>query len=381
MNIVFCDITNNYPKSFSANNSKFGMLAKGLIKQDSSLNITFINESFKKDIIFTDDVVVNIGKISIYSIKNNRIGLINRFVNVFKILTILKSNRDDTNFLIFAEGSVLAHTLITYYSKKLGYKVGFIFHEWHIGFKMKLHHKINKWLMDYLHPRQADFILPISHFLEKKVQNLHKRYHILPIIGTFDKVISSNFKPCQSDYFLYCASVAYYKVIIFIINSFEILHQRKCNERLCLILSGNQNRIDKIRKYINDHRLGENIIILSGLSDDELYSCYSNSLALLIPLEPSITEKARFSQKIAEYLSSKRPIITTNVGEILFYFKDNENCYISDYNEIDFSNTMEFVIDNKVKSTKIGFEGYLLGKKYFSEDVISNNFLSFLKSL
>ena len=64
-------------------------------------------------------------------------------------------------------------------------------------------------------------------------------------------------------------------------------------------------------------------------------------MGLLIPLDPnSLADIARFSQKIAEYVSTSRPIITSNVGEIPYYFKDKENAIICEYSAKSYADAM-----------------------------------------
>ena len=44
--------------------------------------------------------------------------------------------------------------------------------------------------------------------------------------------------------------------------------------------------------------------------------------------EKSLQDRARFSQKIAEYLMAQRPIITVDTGDIPYYFTHGKNAYI-----------------------------------------------------
>ena len=72
------------------------------------------------------------------------------------------------------------------------------------------------------------------------------------------------------------------------------------------------------------------VIFIQQIPYVELIEIYESSLGLLIPLDPnSLADIARFSQKIAEYLSSSRPVITNNVGEIPYYFTDRKDIIIS----------------------------------------------------
>ena len=62
---------------------------------------------------------------------------------------------------------------------------------------------------------------------------------------------------------------------------------------------------------------------------------YVGASALLIPIEDTVQDYARFPHKIGEYLASGNPIISTNYGEMKNnkVFVDEESVLIaSDYN-------------------------------------------------
>ena len=105
----------------------------------------------------------------------------------------------------------------------------------------------------------------------------------------------------------------------------------------------------------------------SDLPYSELINYYLNAKALLIPLRDTLQDIARFPHKIAEYTASKKPIITTNIGEIPVYFIDGANALvIQDFNIDAYSQKMQYVIDYPDESIKIGIKGWETGKKYFN---------------
>ncbi len=132
-----------------------------------------------------------------------------------------------------------------------------------------------------------------------------------------------------------------------------------------MVLNGPDNYRENIVKYIEEKELSERIVIKSKLPYKELINEYLNAKALLIPLDPNYEQdEARFSQKIAEYLSSKSPIITNNVGEIKYYFNDDEiiRC---EFNDESFAKTFTWVEKNGKKAKEIGLKGYERGLKEF----------------
>ena len=113
-----------------------------------------------------------------------------------------------------------------------------------------------------------------------------------------------------------------------------------------------------------------------------LMDLYANALALIIPLDPgNIQDEARFSQKIAEYLSSGSPIISNNVGEIRYYFKDKENIILCDYDIDGFVEVFKWVTRNPDKAKQIGVNGLNLKKKEFDYRELGDRLHKFMQSL
>ena len=124
----------------------------------------------------------------------------------------------------------------------------------------------------------------------------------------------------------------------------------------------------KIAMDIVAKKMEHEILIKRKLPYKELLRLYSDAIALIIPLDPdSEQDKARFSQKIAEYTSSKTPIITNWVGEIPYYFHQGKDVVIAqDYSEKGFSDVFLWCLSHKQELLEIGYHGYQIGKENFN---------------
>ena len=119
-----------------------------------------------------------------------------------------------------------------------------------------------------------------------------------------------------------------------------------------------------VYNYIGDD---ENIMIISNLLYADLIAHYKSAKALLIPLRNTIQDTARFPHKISEYTASQAVIISTNYGEIQYYFNDGLNAIISDKYSIKmFSAKIDWVLDNENSLKSIKERSYSLGNKYFN---------------
>lgn len=228
--------------------------------------------------------------------------------------------------------------------------------------------KLNDFLYDNYSMFLFDCYVPISHFLDEylKGKNINSKTLIIPPICDFDHFNKLNCSNNFNDhYFLYCGSSAYDDVIKFIIEAFEKL---KADDSiiLYLVLSG---EISIQIKELIKRNIGR-VKLFSKLDYNELICLYKNALALLIPLRNSKQDEARFPQKICEYVASNRIIISTNFGEVKYYFHDMNNALIADdYDVVLYAEKMEWVLLNISKIKKLEENAYKSGRKYF--DVIS----------
>jgi glycosyltransferase involved in cell wall biosynthesis len=220
--------------------------------------------------------------------------------------------------------------------------------------------------------------VPISQYLEESVKEKKSQLLSIKIPPLFD-FNKFDFKQNieKKSYFLYVGYAGYIKPILKILDSFEIINDN--SYYLYLILHGN---LDEVENRIKKHPKKDLIKLNTKLEYEALIQYMFDAKALLIPLEDSIKDIARFPNKISEYLATKRPIITTNYGEIKYYFKDQENALIADSDEPEeFSSKMEFVISNPQKSEEIGANGNKIGLKYFNNINYREPLITFISKL
>lgn len=109
---------------------------------------------------------------------------------------------------------------------------------------------------------------------------------------------------------------------------------------------------------------------------------YKNACGLLIPLRPTVQDRARFPHKIGEYVASGNPVVTTNYGEITKYFKDGESALIArNYDIAEFSRKMEFIISNPEKAQEIGWKGKQVGLDNFDYKQYGHRIKEFIDSI
>lgn len=384
MNIIFLDCTQNFGHQFSATNSKTRYMIKGLRAfGDSCTIINSINGMVginNVEKIFDDET----GEVITYPFKKNI--FISWLFNIKDLYNDLKSHRKkgDKNFIILEFPDYHIYILYIILARMLNYKIITISHEW--GPTITSTRNIRKpsvWLYTKTFGYMVDGILPISEYIIERIKHFKKPYIKLPVIADFSEINeTSNVLIIEKySYFLYCVYAGYKRTIIPIIDSYMVYRNNGGNSKLLLILSGSSSQIHVIEDYVKNIKAEEYIIIKTKVPYPELNLLYSNALALIIPLNPYCEQdKARFSQKIAEYLSSGSPIISNNVGEVKHYFVDKKNIILCDYPN-GFSDAFTWVTKNIQNSKEIGQNGYKLGKLNFDFRIIGENIHNFLHNL
>lgn len=292
---------------------------------------------------------------------------------VFREIALLKE-RKKKNQLDFAIVSTHRFkSILIYYivSRMLGFKIVLNYVEFSSGIKKKWHQfniRSNDWLFDQFAPKLSDGVLPISEYLIRHMKKVNPTVPYLKLAGLTDYNRYNNIEAIGPDkYFLFCGAANYKETVFFIIDSYVALIENSGKHTyLYLVINGNPTDVKDIKDYIEASKKPEWIKFFTRLTDRQLYTYYKNAIALLIPLRPNLQDIARFPHKIGEYMGSGNPVISTNVGEVRYYFKDMENMLIAaDYDTKKYAEKMQIVLDQPEKVREIGLRGQAEGRILF----------------
>ena len=375
-NFIFLNVTINYPKQFTAGNTKMEYMAKGYASLGA--NVLAINSLYNKTDGDLDETGVSGAGIEYVTLNSHK--RFKLFYDTFRKYKLLKNHKKDgKNILIMATARTHIMLIDLFIAKLAGYKTLFLFHEWRSALKMhSIFHKIDAWLKDHFVIRFFDAYLPISHFLLEKCENVSKKKHklIVPIMADYTtEPVAQGIEPR----FSYCCDVWYMMRHPMLLDAMDKLIEKHPDAELTLILSGKEADIELFKQTIKERKCANNITIRSKVPFDELNRIYNTSLGLIIPLDPnSVADIARFSQKIAEYVATGRPIITNAVGEIPYYFKNQESAYITEYSADGFYKAMNDMIEDRETADKVGHAGFMVGREHFDSNANAIKMLEFI---
>lgn len=380
MRILFCG-QSSYPNNNNATTNRYIAIAKVMAFESE---VIFINRiPLIEYSHFSNKTEFRVIDVSNQKCRPNNFfkrNFIKLFSSLFEFRTFWKLNKEKKIDWINIYTQYFGLCLFYFFLSKI-FKFKTILHYVEIRSEFNnrnLFLKLNDFLYDNYVMFLFDKYVPISHFLDKHLKQSNSAISslIIPPICDFDYFKNNNLSNLLDEtYFLYCGSTAYNDVILFIIESFEKMEQNE-SVKLYLVLNGIIS--DTIRALLEQKK--ERIKVFSNLEYNDLIGLYKNSLALLIPLRDSPQDEARFPQKISEYIASEKVIISTNYGEVRYYFKDNYNAIIAeDYDTDMYSKKMKWVFVNRLSLGELENKAYATGKKHFDIEGYRETIKDFLK--
>lgn len=392
---IFFNCVSGFPYKISASNDKNRLIAKALI--NSGIDVIFIN---KFNMINTEvktfnnegfhDGIRYINTTSIQYKKNTLKILILAIKAIISEIKILKYRNGDYRNECILIISFCFFPMVIYYriiTKLLRIKLVISIMEFHkASNQSSLIKKINAKLFDDYSFYFSDGAIAISDFLIKYIKEKHPKIRLikLPVIADYEYIDNVIYKTEVPDYFLYCGSAGYADVIDFILECYELLNKlcKNVDADLVLVISGKLNNIKIIKKAVKSSKYADRIKVLTKLSYNELIKYYKEALALLIPLRPTLQDKARFPHKVGEYLASGKVVISTNYGEVGRCLVDGLTALLSErYSVKSFTSKMEYSLKNKIIVGEIGMKGKFYGRENFDFRNFSENLVNFFESL
>jgi glycosyltransferase involved in cell wall biosynthesis len=350
----------------------------GILNKDSGFNFSPKGTLEGINYVFTSGSIYRPGN---FFGRNSRklLGVINEFRLLWKF-----RREDNLDFAILNEMDFWDLIYYKMLSLIFRFKLFYLLVEYSAAMtsRQNFAHRLSDYLFEKIGYKLIDGVLPISKLLTDYLIKIvpGKPFFKIPVLVDFSK-----FENIDSDHteirFLYCGAVEYSEVIYFILESFESLKTRQ-DAYLYLIIGGSEIIKEEIRNHVRKMVKKDFVKILSNLPYSELVQMYKSATALLIPLRPTLQDEARFPHKIGEYLASGNPIITTNIGEVKYYFKDSVNAFVAEeYTTEAFIEKMECVLKDPQKAKQIGLNGKEFGKENFDCMAYGKLLSSFLISL
>lgn len=296
---------------------------------------------------------------------------INKISGYFGELRLLYRKRKKIDTAILYSTYFLEYPYYYFLSRIFGFKIVIQYVEMFssIPGRNSFFTRINDKLVDKYIGLFCDGIIAISDYLVKHIQATYPNKPLLKIPANSDFLQIDLIPPLRSGaYLMYCGTIYYEEVIEFIISLFVRLKEnKKYTGTLLLIISGeHEKNWEKLKVFMKTVSFEKDITIKSNVLYSELLMQYKGAQILIIPMRNTIQDIARFPHKIGEYTATKRPILSTNLGELKVYFKDGVSAILADnYSLESYYNKLLTAISLNQTLDKIGLEGYKIGLDNF----------------
>lgn len=306
---------------------------------------------------------------------------LNLFYACYLIIKNYKKGYD--NLLYFYEGKHITpfRTILAHW---LGYKVAIdmvedpysILKVSSFGMKMRMRF----FLMIYKHlDKFVDFVVVVSSLLQKRIEddfNNKLPVYLLPV--TYEP---SDFdvEPYKYEHFtlLYGGSFGPNYDFESFCLAFDNMQKEYPDIKLCLTGKVNEDVRSMIKRYIKNEN---SVLFLGFLDDKKYYSCVKGADILCMPRNNSIHANAGFPFKLAEYLATGKPVITSLASDVSFYLTEDDAFMYNSGDQKTIESYIKLIITDKQEAMRRGRNGQKKAEMCFNNLKVTTDFLTFVRN-
>lgn len=297
----------------------------------------------------------------------------NKFAGYLIELLLLFKKRRKIHSAIFYGSSFIELVYYRILSKLFNFKLVIQYVEYRSSIPLKSYFSnLNNKFFDAYCMFFCDGIIVISEFLKEKVISKKSSMNMLKIPAICDFSEFEFQKKVGTELgLMFCGSIFYLPVINFIIELYTKLRDNNIysGNLVFAIGMGNEDKdgFDQLINKINTNNYSKSIQINVNVPFEELISMYLQSELLIVPLRNIIPDIAGFHHKIGEYTAAGKPVISSNFGELQYYFKDGVSAILADDYSLDsYFDKLSEVLKNKERLSSIAAEGHKVGETYLN---------------
>jgi glycosyltransferase involved in cell wall biosynthesis len=143
--------------------------------------------------------------------------------------------------------------------------------------------------------------------------------------------------------------------------------------------TGNKSDIKKFNEEIVRNKLQELVIFNDMVETNKIPQILMRNDLLVLTRPSNLQTNYGFSTKLAEYLASGVPVLTTKVSDNSLYLIDGQNALLVEPEDVNsISDKIQYAIMNNNKLKIVGLKGKETAQKYFSNKNYSRQLIDFL---
>jgi len=238
----------------------------------------------------------------------------------------------------------------------------------------------------YLESHLCDGVFCISNYLvdfhkERKISD--KKLFLVPSTVDPSRFEKTGEKPFLKPYVGYFGSLTFKRDNVdLLIRAFALFN--KCHPGVYLVIGGfgTTDQKKKIKELIAELKIELNTRVLDLLPREEITRYITHADVLVMVRGKDLESDASYPSKLTEFLSTGKPVVTVNVGEISKYLSDGVNAFLvepGNGNEI--AQKLDYIFNNYDLARHVGEKGKILTDSVFNYYYQSKRMIDFLNSL
>jgi len=238
----------------------------------------------------------------------------------------------------------------------------------------------------YIERNLCDGLFCISQFLIEFYKNNgvgQQKLFLVPSTVDPSRFINNSESPVQYPYIGYFGGLSFDRDNVdSLIRAYSQISGK--NPNLHLILGGFCS--DSAKRQIEDLILqlkgSLKIHLLEYLSRQEVTRYIANAELLVMVRAKDLKSQASFPSKLTEFLSTSKPVVTVNVGEISDYLTDGVDAFLVEpENSNLLAEKLDFVLGNYELAKNVGLKGKELTNTIFNYNFQAKRMIGFINSL
>jgi len=238
----------------------------------------------------------------------------------------------------------------------------------------------------FLESNLCDGIYCISRFLVDFHRDHGIKTHKLCLVpSTVDpgRFIKTGERPFPYDYIGYFGNLTFRRDNVdLLIKAFAEIAGN--HPEIHLVLGGfcSENMKKQIEELIAQLDISSRVTLLEYLKREEIINYILNSYVLVMVRSHDLESQASYPSKLTEYLTTSKPVITVDVGEISDFITNNINAFLVEPGNVsDLVEKLEFVLNNYEAALQVGMKGKELTNNVFNYNYQAKRMIEFMNSL
>lgn len=199
----------------------------------------------------------------------------------------------------------------------------------HVIFASQKYKQIGNFVYDGLLLRRFSGMIVISTALERHVRGLAPSMPVYVMPPIAEAPVSPPTGDILPGLFTYAGSLSEPKDgVISLVRAFDTVHRQRPDARLHIFGHGSASQRAALDAEIVARGLAEVVQVYQSITRDALMAAMGESDVLVHCRPSSQQANYGFPTKLAEYLSTGRPVVTTITSDIAQFLKDRDSAYL-----------------------------------------------------